>query len=135
MDAAKTKGSEIVAVSVSVHPFASVMLTVYVAATTPVIEAVVAKVVELVEVDHAYVYVPVPPVAEAVTPPFESPLHVTLESIAVAAAKAAGSVMVTESTAVAPDPSETVTKYFPAASPFTLAVVPKVTELVEVVHA
>ena len=55
MDAAKTKGSEIVAVSVSVHPLASVIVTVYISAASPVIEAVVAKVAELVEVDQANV--------------------------------------------------------------------------------
>ena len=46
-------GSLIVAVSVSEHPLPSVMVIVYVPAINPVIEAVVAKIAELVEVDQA----------------------------------------------------------------------------------
>jgi hypothetical protein len=47
--------------------FASVTVTVYVPATTPVIDAVVAA------LDQAYVNGAVPFVADAVAPPFEPP--------------------------------------------------------------
>ena len=44
--ATRTVGSVIVMVVVSVHPLASVTVTVYVSALTPVIEAVVAPVLQ-----------------------------------------------------------------------------------------
>ena len=64
-------GSVMVTSSVSVHAFASVVVTVYVPAVNPVAVATVAP--EL----QAYVFVPVPPVPAAVAAPSFPPLQVT----------------------------------------------------------
>jgi hypothetical protein len=88
LTATKIIGSVIVEELVELHPFASVIVVVYVPATTPVIEAVVAELI------HAYVYGIVPPVADAVAPPSARPLQDIFESTTVAAIIEAGSVMV-----------------------------------------
>jgi len=67
-----------VVVSVSVHPLASVAVTVYVPAVRPVAVAVVAPVL------HTKVLVPVPPEAEAVADPVDPPLHSTFEALMLA---------------------------------------------------
>ena len=60
------------------------------------IEAVVA------EFDHTNVYGVVPPVALAVAPPSDNPLHVTLESTCVDATNTLGSVTVADDVEVHP---------------------------------
>jgi hypothetical protein len=118
MDAATKDAGSVTIVEVeSVQPFASVIVTLYVPAITPVIEAVVA------ELDHAYVYGIVPPVDEAVAPPFEIPLHVVFESTTLEAINIAGSVIVVELVEVHPFASVMVTLYIPAITPVIDAVV------------
>ena len=56
---------------VAVQEFASVIVTVYVPATLPVIPVVVAP------VDQAYAKVPIPPDAVTDAEPFEPPLQLT----------------------------------------------------------
>ena len=91
-----TAGSVIVTDALSEHPLLSVITTLYVPATTPVIEAVVAPLL------HKYVYGIVPPVAEAEAPPLEYPLQLVLESTIAAATIAVGSVIVTDALSVHP---------------------------------
>ena len=89
-------GSVTVIELVEVHPLASVIVVVYVPATTPVIVAVVAELL------HAYVYGMVPPVADDVAPPSAKPLQVMFESTTLAATNIAGSETVTELVEVHP---------------------------------
>ena len=115
--ATKTVGSVTVDELVEVQPFASVTVTVYVPAATPVIDAVVAV------FDHAYVYGDVPPVADAVAPPSDNPLQVMVESTCEAATNTVGSVTVDELVEVQPFASVTVTVYVPADKLLAVAVV------------
>ena len=69
-------GSVIVTDAVSVQPLASVAVTVYVPAVSPV-----AVAAEPPPPDQAYVIVPVPPVAEAVAEPSLPPLQLTLVGV------------------------------------------------------
>jgi hypothetical protein len=62
-----------VTVLVSVQVLASVMVTVYVPAASPVAVAAVPP-----DGAHAYVYAPVPPVTVTVAEPLVPPLHATL---------------------------------------------------------
>jgi hypothetical protein len=135
VDAANTTGSKIVTLDVLVHEFASDTVTVYVPAVTPVMLAVVAKVAELVEVLHAKVYGDVPPDPLAVADPLLPPLQLMLVFTTELATTAVGSVMVTLDVLVHEFASDTVTVYVPAVTPVMLAVVAKVAELVEVLHA
>ena len=109
-------GSVIVTLDALVHELASVIVTVYVPAATPVIEAVVAELLQ------AKVYGAVPPEPLAVAPPFDNPLHVVLV-FTVLAVSAVGSVMVTLDVFIQLFTSVTVTVYVPAANPVILAVV------------
>ena len=68
----------------SVQPFASVAVTTYVPAVTPVMEAVVAPLL------HVNEYVTVPPDAEALAPPSLPPLQLTFESTTAAATNNVG---------------------------------------------
>jgi hypothetical protein len=128
-------GSVMVTLDVLVHEFASDTVTVYVPVVTPVMLDVVAKVAELVEVLHAKVYGVVPPVPLAVADPLLPPLQLTFVFANVDAANTAGSVIVTLDVLVHEFASVTVTVYVPAVTPVMLAVVAKVAELVEVLHA
>jgi len=96
-------------VSVSVQPFASVAVTVYVPAVSPVALA------EVEPEDQTKVFVPVPPVAEAVADPFDPPLHDTFVGVpTLVVTPVAGCVMVVVSVSVHPLASVTVTVYVPA---------------------
>ncbi len=64
-----------------------------------------------------------PPVANAVAPPSDNPLHVTLLSTTAEADNTAGSVTVLLAVAVQPFASVTVTVYVPALTPVIDAVV------------
>ena len=64
-----------------------------------------------------------PPVADAVAPPSDNPLHVTLLSTTAEADNTAGSVTVLLAVAVQPFASVTVTVYVPALTPVIDAVV------------
>ncbi len=112
-----TLGSVTVDVVVTVHPFASVTVTIYVPAATPIIDAVVAELL------HAYVYGEVPPVADAVAPPSEPPLQETSASTTEEATNDVGSVIVEVVVAVQPFASVTVAVYVPAETPVIDAVV------------
>jgi hypothetical protein len=83
-------GSVMLNVSVSEHPFASVIRTEYVPAVRPVAVAFVPP-----EGDHWYVYPPVPPLTITMASPFEPPLHETLVCIP-EAVSAEGSVIETD---------------------------------------
>jgi hypothetical protein len=96
-------GSVITTLAESVQPLASVIVTLYVVADTPVILALVAALF------HAYKYAPVPPVALAVAPPSKKVLHVTLLSTTVAAIKVTGSVITELAESVHPFASVMVT--------------------------
>jgi hypothetical protein len=85
-------------------------------AVTPEIEAVEAPLFQEKE------YVGVPPVAEAVAPPFANPLHVTLLSITALEKSSVGSVIVMDAVSVQPFASVTVTVKVPAVSPVAEAV-------------
>ena len=100
-----------------VHELASVIVTVYVPADTPVIAAVVAALL------HAYIYGDVPPVALAVAPPSNPLLQVTFEFTTDDATSAVGSVIVTLDVLVHEFASDMVTVYVPAATPVIDAVV------------
>ena len=65
-------GSLILPLLEAVHPLASVIVAVYVAAATPVMLAVVALLL------HTKLYGVVPPEPLAVAPPSEKPLQVTV---------------------------------------------------------
>jgi hypothetical protein len=117
VDATTNVGSVTVTDALSVQPFASVNVTEYVPAITPVILAVVAVLL------HIYVYAIVPPVALAVAPPSLKPLQLTLLSNCVEATNTAGSVTVTDALSVQPSLSVIVTEYVPAITPVMLAVV------------
>jgi hypothetical protein len=117
LDAANTAGSVMVIELLSVHPFASVIVTEYVPAATPVILAVVAALL------HIYVYGMVPPVPVTVPPPSARPLQLMLLSTTPADASNAGSVIVILEESVQPFASVIVTEYVPAATPVMLAVV------------
>ena len=64
-----------------------------------------------------------PPVADAVAPPSDNPLHVTLLSTTAEADNTDGSVTVLLAVAVQPFASVTVTVYVPALTPVIDAVV------------
>ena len=68
-------------------------------------------------------YGDVPPVADAVAPPSDNPLHVMVESTCEAATNTVGSVTVDELVDVQPFASVTVTVYVPAVTPVIDAVV------------
>ena len=85
MLATNTAGSVMVTSSVSVHPFASVAVTVYVPAVRPVAVAEVPP-----PPDHAYVIVPVPPDPDAVAAPSLSPLQLTLVGVPIVTETAVG---------------------------------------------
>ena len=110
-------GSVIVVDELSVQPFASVTVTLYVPATNPVAVAVVCPLFQL------YVYGDVPPVCEAVACPSFNPLQLTLLSVVALDTKAAGSVIVVLELSVQPFASVTVTEYVPATNPVAVAVV------------
>ena len=94
----------ITAVAVSEHPLASVIVTEYVPAMTPVIEAVVAELL------HEYVYGIVPPSAELLAPPSFKPLQVMFESNTAVDTNTTGSVIITDEESVHPFPSVIVTE-------------------------
>ena len=60
--------------------------------------------------DQAYVYVPVPPVAEAVAEPSLSPLQLTFVGVPIEATSTVGSVRTTEAESVQPPASVIVTE-------------------------
>ena len=64
--------------------------------------------------DQAYVFVPVPPVADAVADPLAPPKHETFVGVPIDATKAVGCVMVVVSVSVQPLASVIVTVYVPA---------------------
>ena len=64
--------------------------------------------------DQLNVFVPVPPVAEAVAEPSLPPLQLTFVGVPMEATTAVGSVIVTDSVSVHPLASVTVTVYVPA---------------------
>ena len=68
-------------------------------------------------------YGDVPPVADAVAPPSDNPLHVMVESTCEDATNTVGSVTVDELVEVHPFASVTVTVYVPADKLLTVAVV------------
>jgi hypothetical protein len=109
-------GSMIVTISVIVQPLASVTVTVFTPAVSPVITDVVAV------VDHKYVYPEVPPDTVTVAEPVVPPLHNTLLT-AVDVTKAVGSAIVTISVIVHPLASVTVTVFTPAVWPIITEVV------------
>jgi len=74
--------------------------------------------------DQAYVFVPVPPVADAVADPLAPPKHETFVGVPIDATKAVGCVMVVVSVSVQPLASVIVTVYVPAANPELIAAVP-----------
>ena len=76
----------IVAVAVAVHPFASVTVTVYVPAISPVAVGVVCTGV----VFHEYVYAGVPPAGVTVAVPVVPPKQFTFVPVAVAVKATAG---------------------------------------------
>ena len=96
-------GSVTVALDVVVHPLASVTVTVYVPATSPLAVAVVAALL------HAKVYGEVPPAPLAVADPSFSPLQLTFEFITADAITADEIFTTTSSEAVHPLASVTVT--------------------------
>lgn len=85
------------------HPFVSVIVTVYEPAVKLVIEAVVSLLF------HKYEYGVVPPEAEIVIPPSDNPLQVTYESTMEVAVKAFGSEIDVDPFAVHPFASDIVT--------------------------
>ena len=95
-------GSVIVTLDALVHELASVIVTVYVPAATPVIEAVVAALLQ------AKVYGAVPPEPLAVADPSLTPLQLMLV-FTVLAVSAVGSVMITFDALVHELASDTVT--------------------------
>jgi hypothetical protein len=98
------------AVVVTEHPLASVMVQVYDPAASPDAVAEVPP-----DGAHAYVYGPTPPEAVAVADPLLPPqvaLTVVLDAVS-----AAGSVMVTVADAEQLNASSTVTEYVPAINP------------------
>ena len=119
VDATTAAGSSIVTLSVSVHPLASVAVTVYVPAASPVMVAPVPLLLQ------ANVFVPVPPVALAVADPSETPLQ--LASVPdMDADTAVGSVTTDVAVSVHPLASVTVIVYVPAVNPVTIEDVPPV---------
>jgi hypothetical protein len=92
-----------VVVAVLIHPFASVIVTVYVPAVNPPAVTVVCKVGF-----HEYVYGTVPPAALTVERPLFPPLQVTF-TLVKELVMMAGSVITIEAVAIQPFPSVTVT--------------------------
>ena len=106
-------------VCVAVHPAGpDVTVTVYVPAINPVALAPVPP-----EGAHAYVYVPVPPVAVTVALPVAAPLHRIFVCAGVNEI-AGGCVIVAVAVATQPFASVMVTVYEPAARPVAVAAVP-----------
>ena len=104
-------GCVIVKLRVVVHPFASVMVAVYVPAQSAVALAPVPP-----EGAHAYVYGAVPPEAVTEATPVQLPLHSTFVCDPVVV-KAGGCVMLKVRVVVHPFASVTVTVYVPAQRP------------------
>ena len=117
VDATTAAGSDMVTLSVSVQLFASVAVTVYVPADKPVIVPPVPLLL------HAYVFVPVPPVALAVADPSVAPLQLAFVP-EILALTDVGSSIVTLSVSLQPLASVAVTVYVPAAKPVIVAPVP-----------
>jgi hypothetical protein len=99
-----------------VHPLASVIVTVYVLALSPVAVAVVCALLQ------RYVYGDVPPPGAAVAVPLVLPLHNIFTCVTVAE-RTAGCVNVTVLTNVHPLASVIVTVYVLALSPVAVVVV------------
>ena len=94
-----------VTVAVCIQPLASVTVTVYVPALSPVAVGVVCTGV----VFHEYVYGAVPPVAFTVAVPLFPPLHNTFVEPATTALSTGGCVILTDAVPVQPLESVTVT--------------------------
>src|SRR5688572_24238563 len=105
---------------VAVHPAGpEVTLTVYVPARNPVAEAPVPP-----DGAHAYVYVPVPPVAVTLALPVVAPKHRMFVCVGVNV-MAGGAVMLNVRVIVQPaGPDVIVQVYVPAQSPVAFAPVP-----------
>ena len=111
--------SFIVAVAVEEHPFASVIVTVYVPAANPVAVADVCA----GEVFQLYVYGAVPPEAEAVAEPFAAPQVASIVASILAVGPPEAPFMVAVRVVEQPPASETVTLYTPGAKLVAVAVV------------
>ena len=119
IEAVTAVGSETVAVDVSVQPLASVTVTVYESAVSPVIIDDVDPVL------HEKVYDGVPPEPKALAIPLLPPLHEVLFED-VKADNADGSEIEIVSKSLHPLLSVTVTVYKPAVNPLTVAELPPV---------
>ena len=97
------------------QPLASVTVTVYVPAVTPVMLAVVAALL------HTKVYGEVPPDPIAVADPSLPPLQLMFVFTTELATTADGSVMVKETESEHPFASVIVTEYVPALNPLNVA--------------
>ena len=126
-DAANAVGCVMVTLDVLVHELASVIVTVYVPADTPVIAAVVAALL------HVYVYGDVPPIALAVAPPSDKPLQLTLAFTVAVADRIAGAVIVTLPVDTQPNESVVVTVYVPAITFNKLSLVVPFDQLYELI--
>ena len=117
VDTTNGAGSVITTDELVVQPLASVTVTPYAPAVREATEVPAAP------LDHARESAPVPPLAEALAPPFEPPLQVTLESTMEERSNAGGSVNDTEAvTGPQPLASVTETVCVPAAKFITEAV-------------
>ena len=103
---------------VRVQPAGDDTVTVYVPAHNPVALGPVPP-----DGAHAYVYVPLPPLAATVATPVHAPLHATLVCVGVSV-MAGGWVMVNICCAVHPPEAVTVHVYVPAHKPVADAAVP-----------
>ncbi len=95
----------------AVQPFASVTVTLYVAALKLVAVGVVCPLFQ------RYVYAPVPPLGVAVAVPFAPPLQDTFVPVTVTVTPVAGWVIMALEVVVQPFASVTVTVYVPALRP------------------